>query len=111
MKPRSEQQKHLLGSMLSLEEIKAWADTIEAQSTSKLIKFSHNPARPAHRAVTEIVFGNGVNEYRVWIFREFNIIYVDAFHRGAVSDTKLFRGPVTRRSLEAISMLLKGSQL
>jgi hypothetical protein len=31
--------------MLSLEEIKAWADTIEAQSTSKLIKFSHHPAR------------------------------------------------------------------
>jgi hypothetical protein len=111
MKPRSEQQKHLLGSMLSLEEIKAWADTIEAQSTSKLIRFSHDPARPAHRAVTEIVFGKGVNEYRVWIFREFNIIYVDAFDRGAMSDAKLFRGPATRRSLEAISMLLKGSQL
>jgi hypothetical protein len=28
-----------------------------------------------------------------------------------VSDTKLFRGPVTRRSLEAVSLLLKGSQL
>jgi hypothetical protein len=97
--------------MLSLEEIRAWADTIEAQSTSKLIRFSHDPARPAHRAVTEIVFGKGVNEYRVWIFREFNIIYVDAFDRGAMSDAKLFRGPATRRSLEAISMLLKGSQL
>jgi hypothetical protein len=97
--------------MLSLEEIKEWAGSIEVQSTSKLIKFSHDAARSAHRAVTEIIFGNGVNEYRVWIFREFNIIYVDAFHEGAVSDTKLFRGPVTRRSLEAISMLLKGSQL
>jgi hypothetical protein len=47
MKPRSEQRGHLFGSMLSLEEIKAWADMIEAQSTSKLIKISHNPARPA----------------------------------------------------------------
>ena len=97
--------------MLSLEEIKEWADTIEVQSTSKLIKFSHDAARPAHRAVTKIIFGNSVNEYRVWIFREFNIIYVDAVHQGVVSDTKLFRGPVARRSLEAISMLLKGSQL
>lgn len=97
--------------MLSLEEIKEWANTVGAQSTSKLIKFSHNSTRPTHRAVTEIVFGDGVNEYRVWIFREFNIIYVDAFHKGAVSDAKLFRGPVTRRSLESISMLLKGSQL
>ena len=97
--------------MLSLEEIKEWANTIEAQTTSKLIKFSHSPARPAQRAVTEIVFGDGFNEYRVWIFREFNIIYVDAMHKGPVSDVKLFRGPFTRRSLESISMLLKGSQL
>jgi len=96
--------------MFSLEEIKEWANTIEAQSTSKLIKFSHDPARSAQRAVTEIVFEDGVNEYRVWIFREFNIIYVDTFQKGAVSDTKLFRGPATRRSLEAISMLLKGPQ-
>ena len=97
--------------MLSLEEIKEWANMIEAQSTSKLIKFSHDPARSAQRAVTEIVFEDGFNEYRVWIFREFNIIYVDAYQKGAVSDTKLFRGPAIPRSLEAISMLLKGSQL
>jgi len=97
--------------MLSLEEIREWAGSIEVQSTSTLIKFSHKDARPAHRAVTEIIFGSGVDEYRVWIFREFNIIYVDAVHQGVVSDTKLFRGPVARRSLEAISMLLKGSQL
>ena len=97
--------------MLSFEEIKEWAGSIEVQSTSKLIKFSHKDAKPGHRAVTEIIFGNGVNEYRVWIFREFNIIYVDAVHQGVVSDTKLFRGPVTRRSLEAVSLLLKGSQL
>ena len=97
--------------MLLLAEIKEWADTVEAQSISKLIKFSHNTDKPAHRAVTEIVFGHGVNEYRVWIFPEFNIIYVDAFHKGVQSDTKLFRGPLTRRSLESISMLLKGSQL
>jgi hypothetical protein len=97
--------------MLSLEEIKEWAESIEAQSISNLIRFSHDPARSAQRAVTEIVFEHGFNEYRVWIFRELNIIYVDAFQKGAVSDTKLFRGPATRRSLEAISMLLKGSQL
>ena len=106
-----EQQRHLLEGMLSLAEIKEWADTVEAQSTAKLIKFSHNTDKPAHRAVTEILFGHGVNEYRVWIFPEFNIIYVDAFHKGMQSDTKLFRGPLTRRSLESISMLLKGSQL
>ena len=66
--------------MLSLAEIKEWADTVEGQSTAKLIKFSHNTNKPAHRTVTEIVFGHGVNEYRVWIFPEFNIIYVDAVH-------------------------------
>ena len=95
--------------MLSLEDVIEWANTIEAQSTSKLIKFSHNSSRPANRAVTEIVFGDGVNEYRVWIFRELNIIYVDAFHKGAASDAKLFSGPLTRWSLESISMLLKSS--
>jgi hypothetical protein len=79
---RAKEQKHLLGGMLSLEEIKKWADTIEAQSTSNLIKFCHKPARPAHRAVIEIIFADGVNEYQIWIFREFNIIYVDAFHEG-----------------------------
>jgi hypothetical protein len=46
--------------MLSLEEIKEWADTIEAQSTLNLIKFCNNPARPAHRVVTEIVFADGL---------------------------------------------------
>ena len=58
--------------MLSLEEIKEWAESIEAQSISNL--------KPTHRAVTEIVFADGANEYRIWIFREFNIIYVDALH-------------------------------
>jgi hypothetical protein len=96
--------------MLSLEEIKEWAETIEAQSISNLIKFCHNPAKPTHRAVTEIVLADGVNEYRVWIFREFNIIYVDAFHKGVEADTKLFRGPLTRRSLESISRILRRSQ-
>jgi hypothetical protein len=104
-------KKHLLGDMLSLEEIKEWADTIQAQSTSKLIKFCHNPAKPAHCAVTEIVFAAGVNEYRVRIFREFNIIYVDGFRKGVEADTKLFRGPLTRRSLESISRILRRSQL
>jgi hypothetical protein len=103
-------KKHLLEGMLSLEEIKEWADTIEAQSTLNLIKFCNNPARPAHRVVTEIVFADGANEYRVWIFREFNIIYVDAFQKGVEADTKLFRGPLNRRSLESISRILRRSQ-
>jgi hypothetical protein len=104
-------KKRLLGGMLSLEEIKEWADTVGAQSTSNLIKFCHNPAKPAHRAVTEIVFADGVDEYRVWIFREFNIIYVDAFHKGVEADTKLFLDPFTRRSLESISRILRRSKL
>ena len=79
--------------MLSLAEIKEWADTVEGQSTSKLIKFSHNTDKPAHRAVTEIVFGHDVNEYRVWIFPEFNIIYVDAFHKGCSVIPSFFEGP------------------
>jgi hypothetical protein len=95
--------------MLSLEEIKEWAERIEAQSISNLIKFCQNPAKPSHRAVTEIVFADGANEYRIWIFREFNIIYVDALHKGE-GDTKLFRGPLTRRSLECISRILRRSQ-
>ena len=76
-------KKHLHEDMLSLEEIKEWADTIEAQSTLNLIKLCNNPPTPAHCAVTEIVFSDGVNEYRVWIFREFNMIYVDVFHKGS----------------------------
>jgi hypothetical protein len=107
---RGRETKDLLGGMLSLEEIKKWADTIEAQSTSNLIKFCHKPARPAHRAVIEIVFADGVNEYQIWIFREFNIIYVDAFHEGIESDSKLFRGPLARHSLESISRILRRSQ-
>jgi hypothetical protein len=79
-------KKYLLRGMLSLEEIKEWADTIEAQSTSNLIKFCHSPAKPAHRAVIKIVFADGVNEYRVSIFPEFNIIYVDVFHKGVEAD-------------------------
>ena len=102
--------KDLVGGMLSLEEIKEWAESIQAQSISNLIKFCHNPAKPAHRDVTEIVFADGANEYRIWIFREINIIYVDAFHKGVEGDTKLFRGPLTRRSLESISRILRRSQ-
>jgi hypothetical protein len=101
--------KDLVGGMLSLEEIKKWADTIEVQSTSKLAKFCHKPARPGHRAVIEVVFADGVDEYRVWMFRELNIIYVDAFYEGVESDSKLFRGPLTRHSLESISSILRRS--
>jgi len=101
--------KDLVGGMLSLEDIKKWADSIEAQSASTLTKFYHEPAKPPHRAVIEVVFANGVNEYRVWIFRELNIIYVDAFHEGVGSDSKLFRGPLSRHSLESISSILRDS--
>jgi|SRR5215469_9591200 len=104
-------KEHPLEGMLSLEEIKEWADTIGAQSTLNLIKFCNNPARPAHRAVTEILFGDGANEYRVWVFREFNMIYVDVLHKGVEVDTKLFRGPLTRRSLESISRILRRPKL
>jgi hypothetical protein len=104
-------KKHLLEGMLSLEEIKEWANTIEARSTLNLIKFCNNPARPAHRVVTQIVFLDGASEYRVWIFREFNMIYVDAFNKGVEADTKLFRGPLTRRSLESISRILRRPKL
>jgi hypothetical protein len=76
---------------------------------AKLIKFCHKPAKSAARAVTQIVFEDGDNEYRVWVFREFNIIYVDLFRGGVEADTKLFRGPVTRRSLECISLILRRS--
>ena len=58
-------QKHPLRGMLSLEEIRNWGDSVAAESTFKLIKFCHKPAKPAGRAVTQIVFGDGGNEYRV----------------------------------------------
>ena len=102
-------QKHPLRGMLSLEEIRNWGDSVAAESTFKLIEFCHKPAKPAGRAVTQIVFGDGGNEYRVWIFREFNIIYVDALHKGVQADSKLFRGPITRCSLECISRILRRS--
>jgi hypothetical protein len=44
---------HLLEGMLALEEIKEWVGTVEAQSTLDLTKFCNNPAKPAHRVVTE----------------------------------------------------------
>ena len=103
-------EKHPFRGMLSLEDIKNWADAIAAESTLKLIKLRHKPAKPAGRAVTQIVFGDGVHEYRVWICREFNIIYVDVFQKGVEADRKLFRGPITRRSLECISRILRRSQ-
>ena len=95
--------------MLSPEEIKNWVGTIAAESTLKLIELRHEPVKPADRAVTQIVFGDGGSEYRVWIFREFNIIYVDAFHKGVQADSKLFRGPITEYSLGCISRILKRS--
>jgi hypothetical protein len=99
--------KHPLRGMLSLEEIKNWGDSVAAESTFKLIELCHKPAKPAGRAVTQIVFGDGRNEYRVWIFREYNIIYVADFHKGVQAD--IFRGPITRRSLECISRIIRRS--
>lgn len=101
--------KDLVGGMLSLEEIKKWADSIEAQSTLKLAKFCHKPATRGHRSVIEVVFADGLNEYRAWMVHELNIIYVDVFREQAESDSKLFRGPLTRHSLESISSLLTRS--
>ena len=105
----AEGARHPLRGMLSPEEIKNWVDSIASESTLKLIEFCHKPAKPVDRAVTQIVFGDGFNEYRIWIFREFNIIYVDAFYKGVQADSKLFRGPITRYSLECISRILRRS--
>jgi hypothetical protein len=60
--------------MVSLEEIRNWADVIAAESTLKLIKFCHKPSKRAGQTVTQIVLGEDGNDYRVWIFPEFNII-------------------------------------
>lgn len=94
-------------SILSLEEIRTWAEMIAAESTLKLIKFCYKPEKRTGRAVTQIVFGQGGDEYRAWIFPEFNIIYVDAFHEGVENDTTLFRGAITRRSLNFVSWILR----
>ena len=96
--------------MLSLEEIRNWADAIATDPTLKLIKFCHKPSKRVGRTVTQIVFGEGGNQYRVWIFPEFNIIYVDILREGVEDDAKLFRGPVTRSSLECIFVSLRCSQ-
>ena len=53
--------------MLSLDEIRNLADAITTRSTLKLLKFWHTPSKRAGRTVTQIVFVEGGNEYRVWI--------------------------------------------
>jgi hypothetical protein len=58
----------------------------------------------------QIVFRDDGNEYRVWIFRELNIIYLDALHEGVEAETKLYRGAITRSSLESISRILRRLQ-
>jgi len=93
-----------------LGEIRNWADAITTGSTLKLLKFCHTPSKRAGRTVAQIVFVEGGNEYRVWIFPKFNIIYVDLFQEGVEADTKLFRGPMTRSSLESISRILRRLQ-
>ena len=98
-------QKHPLRGMLSLEEIRNWGDSVAAESTFKLIEFCHKPAKPAGRAVTRIVFGDGGNEYRVWIFRNtsFTLLAFTKVYR------PIFSEDVTRRSLECISRILRRS--
>src|SRR5215469_9559962 len=97
--------------MLSPGEIRNWADAITTGSTLKLVKFCHPPSKRGGRAVAQIVFAKGSNEYRVWVFPELNMMYVDVIHEGLEGDTKLFRGPLTRSSLESISLILRRSQL
>lgn len=98
-------QKHPLRGMLSLEEIRNWGDSVAAESTFKLIEFCHKPAKPAGRAVTQIVFEDGGNEYRVWIFRNtsFTLLAFTKVYR------PIFSEDVTRRSLECISRILRRS--
>ena len=96
--------------MLSPEEIRNWADAITTGSTLKLVKFCHPPSKRSGRTVAQVIFVEGSNEYRVWVFPEFNIIYVDVLHEGVEDETKLFRGPVTRRSFESISLILRHLQ-
>ena len=103
-------KKHPLRGMLSLEEIRNWADATATGLTVDLLKFCHTPSKRAGRTVTQIVFVEGGNEYRVWIFPVFNIIYVDLFQEGVETDTKLFRGPIARSSLESISGILRRLQ-
>jgi hypothetical protein len=96
--------------MLSLEEIRNWADAITTGSTLKLLKFCHTPSKRLGRTVAQILFVEGGNEYRVWVYPELNMMYVDVLHEGLEGDAKLFRGPVTRCSLECISLILRRSQ-
>ena len=98
-------QKHPLRGMLSLEESRNWGDSVAAESTFKLIEFCHKPAKPAGRAVTQIVFEDGGNEYRVWIFRNtsFTLLAFTKVYR------PIFSEDVTRRSLECISRILRRS--
>ena len=92
--------------MLSMEEIRGWAAALEAKSTLKLINLGHKRAKPSGRTMPQIIFRDDGNEYRVWIVCELNIIYLDVLHDGVEAETKLYRGPITRRSLESISRIL-----
>ena len=96
--------------MLSPEEIRGWAAALEAESTLKLVNLGHKRAKPSGRAMPQIVFRDDGNEYRVWIFRELNIIYLDVLREGLEAETKLYRGAITRRSLESISRILRRLQ-
>jgi len=96
--------------MLSPEEIRGWAAALEAESTLKLVNLGHKRAESSGRDIPQIVFRDDGNEYRVWIFRELNIIYLDVLREGLEAETKLYRGPVTRRSLESISRILRRLQ-
>ena len=103
--------QQLSEGMLSLLEIKEWVQaTLDSESRLKLVEFCYKPAKLDGRAVIQIIFGDRDNEYRVWMFRKFNITYVDFIRGGVETETKLFRGPMTRNSLESISRILRRLQ-
>jgi hypothetical protein len=104
-------QKHPLRGMLSLEEIRNWGDSVAAESTFKLIKFCHKPAKPAGRAVTQIVFGERRQRIPSLDFPRIHHLLA-GFQKGVQAD--IFRGPghATRllRLLRALTATVATSQ-
>jgi hypothetical protein len=62
--------------MLSLDEIRNLADAVTTRSTLKLLKFRCTRSKRAGQTVTQIVFVERGNEYRVWIVRDILGIYL-----------------------------------
>jgi hypothetical protein len=93
--------------MISDKKIRKWATTIEAQSTLRIVQFSHRPAIGHYQAKIHIAFENESQEYHVWILPELNLIYLDVFHKPVETDELLFRGKITEHSLDRISQILR----